>query len=50
LIAAARIATATVTCVSNIYNNYIAHKLITGQQADRRKARGALQKKSGWPE
>jgi hypothetical protein len=46
-VAAEKIGTETVTYVSNIYKYYIAYKLITEQEEERRKARDTLQKEQG---
>jgi membrane-bound lytic murein transglycosylase MltF len=46
-VAAEKIGTETVTYVSNIYKYYIAYKLVTEQEEERRKARDTLQKEQG---
>jgi membrane-bound lytic murein transglycosylase MltF len=46
-VAAEKIGSETVTYVSNIYKYYIAYKLVTEQEEERRKAREALQKGKG---
>jgi membrane-bound lytic murein transglycosylase MltF len=45
VIAAERIGSETVTYVSNIYKYYIAYKLVTEEEAERRKAREQIQQK-----
>ena len=46
-VAAEKIGSETVTYVSNIYKYYIAYKLVTEQEEERRKVREALQKEKG---
>jgi membrane-bound lytic murein transglycosylase MltF len=47
VIASEKIGRETVTYVSNIYKYYIAYKLVTEEQEERRKARGEVQKQTG---
>jgi len=47
VIASEKIGRETVTYVSNIYKYYVAYKLITEEQEERRKAREEVQKQSG---
>jgi len=47
VIASEKIGRETVTYVSNIYKYYVAYKLITEEQEERRKAREEMQKQSG---
>jgi membrane-bound lytic murein transglycosylase MltF len=45
VVAAERIGSETVTYVSNIYKYYVAYRLVTEEEAERRRAREQLQKK-----
>jgi membrane-bound lytic murein transglycosylase MltF len=47
VIASEKIGRETVTYVSNIYKYYVAYKLITEEQEERRKAREEVQKQPG---
>jgi membrane-bound lytic murein transglycosylase MltF len=47
VIVADKLGSETVTYVSNIYKYYIAYKLVTEQEEERRKTREAIQKEVG---